>query len=74
MAKKTIKGVKEGCYFFGIDTRTGKVVNAEKPLPDFIARALEAQMEAQMEAIPEFFGIKPTKQETASVPEKRVKH
>jgi len=70
MAKKTIKGVKEGCYFFGIDTRTGKVVNAEKPLPDFIARALEAQMEA----IPEFFGIKPTKQETASVPEKRVKH
>ncbi|PJC79692.1 hypothetical protein CO009_03865 [Candidatus Shapirobacteria bacterium CG_4_8_14_3_um_filter_35_11] len=70
MAKKTIKGVKEGCYFLGIDTRTGKVVNAEKPLPDFIARALEAQMEA----IPEFFGIKPTKQETASVPEKRVKH
>ena len=49
-------------------------VNAEKPLPDFIARALEAQMEAQMEAILEFFGIKPTKQETASVPEKRVKH
>jgi len=70
MAKKTIKGVKEGCYFLGIDTRTGKVVNAEKPLPDFIARALEAQMEA----IPEFFGIKPTKQETASVPVKRVKH
>jgi len=33
MAKKTIKGVKEGCYFLGIDTRTGKVVNAENHYP-----------------------------------------